>query len=121
MVEDATALALELRALLHDQFELFALETRLAGKSLVTMIAAAIWIGTLLATAWLGLIGALMLILIRAGLPAIPAALSISALSLALTVLLYWIIRKRSRTLGYPATLRTLSQRSLQSREGKRG
>jgi len=59
LIEDATVLTLELRALLHDQFQLFTQETRLAAKSMMTMIAAAVWIGMLLATAWLGLVGAL--------------------------------------------------------------
>lgn len=42
LIEDATALTVELRALLHDQFQLFAREMRLAAKRLMKMVAAAV-------------------------------------------------------------------------------
>ncbi len=42
----------ELRALAHDQWMLAALEARLAGKSLVTMIATGVMVAALLVSAW---------------------------------------------------------------------
>lgn len=110
LIEDAGALTLELRALLHDQFQLFTLETRLAAKSLMTMIAAALCIGMLLATAWLGLMAVVVLTLMETGVPAMLAYLMITLLSLAVTLLLYAVIRDRARLMGYSATLRALKQ-----------
>ena len=120
LIEDATVLTLELRALLHDQFQLFTQETRLAAKSMMTMIAAAVWIGMLLATAWLGLVGALALTLMKLGVPTMLAVLSIALLSLVVAPFLYAIIRDRARSLGYPATLRTLKHPSQRRGDRKR-
>jgi len=54
LLEDAKSLWHELRGLAHNQLGLAALETRLAGKSLVTMIAAGVMVPVLLGSAWLG-------------------------------------------------------------------
>jgi len=54
LLEDAKSLWHELRGLAHNQLGLAALETRLAGKSLVTMIAAGLMVPVLLGSAWLG-------------------------------------------------------------------
>lgn len=49
-LEDLKSLWHELRGLVHDQLTLAALETRLAGNSLVTMIAAGVMVAALLVT-----------------------------------------------------------------------
>jgi len=70
-----TTLWYELRELVYEQLTLAALETRLAGQSLVIMIAAGLGIAVLLVTAWLGLMGATVLWLISIGLRASVAIL----------------------------------------------
>ena len=55
LLQEAKSLWHELRELAHDQLTLAALETKLAGKSLVTMIAAGVMVALLVVSAWLGL------------------------------------------------------------------
>ncbi|WP_445369602.1 hypothetical protein ACH5Y9_10765 [Methylomonas sp. BW4-1] len=58
MLEDIQLLWEELQGLSHDRFRLAALETRRAGQSLTTMLAATVMLGLLLSAAWLGLLAA---------------------------------------------------------------
>lgn len=53
LLEEVSSLWYEVRGLVHDRLTLAALETRLAGKSLVTMIAAGVMVACLLVSAWL--------------------------------------------------------------------
>ncbi len=108
LLEDAKSLWYELRGLAHDQLTLAALETRLAGKSLVTMIGAGVMIAVLLVSAWLGLMGAVVLWLISSGVIASIAMLLAVAANVVFAVILYDVIRRRSRHLQFPATLRSL-------------
>ena len=108
LLEQAKSLWHELRGLAHDQLTLAALETKLAGKSLVTMIAAGVTIAVLLVSAWLGLLSAVVLWLIVFGLPASIAILLAVAANLLLALILYDVIRRQSRHLQFPATLRSL-------------
>jgi hypothetical protein len=98
----------ELRGLVHDELTLAALETRLAGQSLVTMIAAGLGIAVLLVTAWLGLMGAAVLWLSSIGVRASIAILFAVAANLGFAVILYQLIRRQSRHLQFSATLRSL-------------
>jgi hypothetical protein len=108
MLEDAKSLWHELRGLAHDQLTLAALETRLAGKSLVTMIAVGVMVAVLLVSAWLGLAAAAVLWLISIGVIASIAILLAVAANLVLALILYDVIRRQSRHLQFPATLRSL-------------
>jgi hypothetical protein len=108
LLEDATSLWQELRALAHEQLTLAAVETRLAGKSLVTMIAAGVIVAVLLVSAWLGLIGAVVLWLVGIGMGSSIALLLAVAANLILAMILYHLIRRESRHLQFPATLRSL-------------
>ena len=67
VLDNAKSLWDELRGLAHDQLALAALETRLAGKSLVSMIVAGVMVAVLLVSAWFGLIGAAVLWLVSLG------------------------------------------------------
>lgn len=109
LLEDASVLTRELRKLIHDQLQLAGLETRLAALGLMKMTAAAAGIGVLLATAWLGLTGAVVLGLITGGLSPAYAMLMVTALNLGAAAALWAFIRHRSRILGLPTTLRTLA------------
>jgi hypothetical protein len=108
LLVDAKSLWHELRGLAHDQLTLAALETRLAGKSLVTMIAAGVMVAALLVSAWLGLMGAVVLWLISIGVIASIAMLLAVAANVVFALVLYDVIRRRSRHLQFPATLRSL-------------
>lgn len=109
LLEDAKSLWHEVRGLTHDHLQLAALETKLAGKSLVTMIAAAVMVAVLLVSAWLGLSGAAVLALIESGVIASIAILLAAAVNLVIALILYYgVIRRKSRYLQFPATIRSL-------------
>jgi hypothetical protein len=109
----------ELRALVHDQLQLAALELRLAAHSLMTMILAAVCIGALLVMTWLGLMGAAGLGLVGMGLQPAVVLLLLAALTLVLAGLLGVLIRRRSRDLGLPASLRALRPPAAGDRNGE--
>ena len=108
LLDDVKLLWHELRGLVHDQLTLAALETRSAGNSLVTMIAAGVMVAALLVSAWLGLMGAAVLWLISIGVLASIAMLLAVVANLVLALVLYDVIRRQSRHLQFPATLRSL-------------
>ena len=108
LLDDAKSLWQELRSLAHEQLTLVALETRLAGRSLVTMIAGGLAVAILLVSAWLGLMSAVVLSLIELGVAASIALLVVVAANLIFALILYRYVRRQSRYLQFPATLRSL-------------
>ena len=98
----------EVRGLIHDQLQLAALEVRLASRSLMTMISAAFCMGALLVFVWVGLMAAIWLSLIDSGLKPASAVLAVTVLTSIIVLLLFGLIRRRSRDLGLPATMRAL-------------
>ncbi len=108
LLDEAKSLWQDLRGLVHDQLTLAALETKLAGKSLVTMVAAGVMVAVLLVSAWLGLLGAVVLWLISSGVVASLAMLLMVAANLVMAWVLYQVIRRKSHHLQFPATLRSL-------------
>jgi len=108
LLDEIKALWRELRGLAHDELTLAALETGLAARSLVTMIAAGVKVAVLLVSAWLGLVGAVVLGLIGIGVTASIAMLLAVASNLVFSLILYEVIRRQSRHLQFPATLRSL-------------
>jgi hypothetical protein len=107
-LEDLGIFQRELRKLIHDQLQLAVLEVRLATHSLMAMIAAAVCIGALLVLAWAGLMAATGLSLTGVGLQPVFVLLTVTALTAVPVLLLRGFIVRRSRRLGFPATLRTL-------------
>jgi len=108
ILENAQALWLELYGFSHDCFHLIALEARRAGQSLVSMIIAGVMIAVLLIGAWLGLIAAAILWLVEHGVTASSAILLAVVFTLLLTLILMVVIRRKSRYLQFPATVRSL-------------
>lgn len=98
----------EVRGLIHDHLQLAALEVRLASRSLMIMISFACCIGGLLVLVWLGLMAAVALSLIDGGFHLVLVILLVTALTSGLVLLLFGLIRRRSRDLGFPATLGNL-------------
>lgn len=117
VLEDARSLWHELRGLTHDHFRLAALETQRAGESLVAMIVAGVMVAVLLSSAWLGLVAAAVLELVENGVGVSSAILLAVAFNLLVALILFGVIRRKSRYLQYPATLRSLQPMS----RGRRG
>ena len=118
-LDDLSALRRELRGLVHDQLQLAGLELRLAAHSLMTMLAAAVCIGALLVVAGVALMGAAGLSLMEMGLEPALVLLLLAALTLLLAGLLRVLIRRRSRDLGLPASLRALRPPAAGDRNGE--
>jgi uncharacterized membrane protein YqjE len=99
----------ELGELFHDRILLAALETRRAGESLVVMLVAAVLIAVLLNGAWLGLVVAAVFWLVEQGMVTSRAILLAVVFHLLIILMLVRVIRRNSRYLQFPATLRSLS------------
>jgi hypothetical protein len=108
MLEDARLLWHELLGHAHDSLHLAALETKLAGQSLVAMIAAAVVVAVLLVSAWLGLVGVVIFALVGAGVVASIALLIGVLANLLVALLLCAVIQRKSRHLRWAATIRSL-------------
>lgn len=118
LLEGVVDLSHELQALAHDHLQLAGLEAKLAARNLMTMIAAAVSIGILVVTAWLTLMGALVWWLSGAGVAPAIAMLATILLNLLAALTAYAIIRRRSGSLGFPATLRSLRLAASRREEG---
>jgi uncharacterized membrane protein YqjE len=116
LFEEIGSSLLEVVRLVHDQMRLATLEARLAGESLVAMLIAGIMIAILLASAWLGVMTAAVLVLIGLGVAGSVAILLAIAVNLVVALILYRVIRHKSRHLQFAGTLRSL--RSLRSDSG---
>ena len=108
VLEDLQSLWHELRGLLHDHLQLAALETRRAGESLVDMIVVGVMVAVLLNCAWLGLVAAAVLWVVEHGVMASDAILLAVAFNLLVVLILFGVIRRKSRYLQFPAILRSL-------------
>lgn len=109
--EDAQIFWHELRCLIHGRLRLAALETQQAGRSLIIMIVAGVMTAVLLISAWLGLVVAVVLGLVERGVVASSAVLLAVVLNFVAALLLWTVIRRKSRYLGLPATIRSLRPR----------
>jgi hypothetical protein len=107
LLETARLLWREVLGLTFDRLHLAALETKLAGESFVTMIAAGVIAGILLVSAWLGLVGAAILTLVSVGVVVSIAMLLGVLANLGLALLMYTVIRRKSRHLQWAATARS--------------
>ncbi|MDD5322464.1 MAG: phage holin family protein [Methylococcales bacterium] len=108
VLEDAQSLWHELHELIHDRIRLAGLETQRAGKSLVDMIMAGVMVGMLLISAWLGLMAAAVLELVEHDVVATNSAILLAvAFNLLLVLILFGVIRRKSRYLQFTATLRS--------------
>ena len=108
VLDDAQSLWHELRGLSVDRLRLAALEMQRAGDSLVAMLIAGIMIAGLFTAAWLGLMAAAVLMMIDNGVTASSAILLAVAFNLLLALILFGVMRRKSRYLQFPATFRSL-------------
>jgi len=115
--DDAHSMWQELSGIAHDRLLLAALETRLAGESLVAMIVAGVMAAVLLVTAWLGVIIAAILALVGTGVTAGLAVMIGVTANVLIALWLYVVIRRKSRNLQWAASLRSLRSPSAADRD----
>ena len=120
MLEEAQSLLHELRGLVHDRLLLAALETRRAGESLVSMLVTGVMIAVLLSSSWLGLMAVAVLSLVESGVVASSAILLAVAANLLLVLILFRMVRRKSRSLQFPATLRSLQNEPPGRRDARK-
>jgi hypothetical protein len=120
MLEDVQSLLRELRGLTHDRLLLAALETRRAGESLVSMLVTGVMIAVLLSSSWLGLMAVAVLSLVESGVVASSAILLAVAANLLLVLILFRVVRRKSRSLQFPATLRSLQDEPPGRRDARK-
>jgi uncharacterized membrane protein YqjE len=102
------------RGLLSSILDLFTLEARRAGLTLVLMVACGAIGAILLVAAWLGLMAALTLWAVTAGV-SWGAAVAVAALvNLAVAAALFWLCARVSRDLLFPSTRRQLRAKRLE-------
>ena len=108
LLEDAGTLTREYRATVHAWLDLVVLETRLAAKTVVQMVAFAMGMAVLIVGAYLSLIGAGVMALIHQGLSPTLAMLIATAINLVAAAVVFFLLRKKARSIGWPATSRAL-------------
>lgn len=106
--EEVIHLTHELRGMLGDHLELAILETRLTVSTVLRMVIIAIVAAVVLVSAWLALIGSAVLALISLGLAPAIAMLLLVVANLFLGFLCWLGLRRKSHSIGWPATLRVL-------------
>lgn len=110
LLEEIRLLGRELRATAHSQVRLAALETRQAGESLVSIIAAGLIAAGLVFSAWLALVGAVMMALVERDLMTTSTALLLAmSANVLIAVTLIAAIRRKSRRLLLSATVNSLA------------
>ena len=102
------------RGLLSNLLDLFTLEARHAGLTLVLMLACGVIGAILVVAAWLGLVAAAALWAVSLG-SSWEAALGTAVLAnLAAAAALFWLCARVSRDLLFPATRRQLRAKRLE-------
>lgn len=120
VLKNAQSLWHELRELGHDHVLLVTLEAQRTGKSLAIMVMAGVLMAGLLCSAWIGGMAAAVLELIGHGIRISHALLIAAGCNLLLALMLYSLIRRMSRYLGFPATLGSLQPKSPALRDAKK-
>lgn len=106
LLDEARSLFTEVRGLAQDRLKLAALETRLAGQSIVRMLIAGVVAAVLVISAWLALVGmGVVALVVYGGLSAIVALGIAAAINLVVAAALYFAIRTMSGNLAFPKTV----------------
>jgi len=110
LLEEARLLERELRGVAYDHLSLAALETRQAGESLVRIVAMGVITACLLLSAWLALVSASVIVLVQHSLVTTSGALVlVFAVHLLVAMLVIAAIRRRSKLLLFPASVRSVA------------
>jgi uncharacterized membrane protein YgcG len=102
----------EVFELVCDRLSLAALETRLAGESLVTMVVTGVMIAVLLVSAWFGLVASAIMVLIDSGVIAYLSILIGVGANVLVALMLYTVVRRKSRNLQWAGSIRSLESAS---------
>lgn len=94
--------------LIQDIFELFMLEIKLAGKSLVNIAVLLLVMVVLLLTTWFGLLGALIFWLVNMHFNLALLLVAASAINLLAAILVGVFVLKNTRNLQFPETRKQL-------------
>jgi uncharacterized membrane protein YqjE len=106
LLDEARSLFTEVRGLAQDRLKLAALETRLAGQSVVRMLIAGVVAAVMLISAWVALVGmGVVALVVHAGFSAVAALALAVVVNVAAAAALYFAIRKMSRNLAFPRTV----------------
>ena len=108
LVEELSGALAGARDLLSDILDLFTLEARRAGLTLALMVACGAIGAILVAAAWLGLMAALALWAVAAGITWQAAVAAVAFANLAVAGALFWLCARVSRSLLFSATRRQL-------------
>ena len=100
--------------MLSNLLDRFALEARRAGLALVLMIACGAIGALLLVAAWLGLMAALALWAVAAGVSWQAALAAVALANLAVAAALLWLCSRVSRGLLFPGTRRQMRAKGLE-------
>ncbi len=108
IVEELSGAFASARWLLSSLLDLFSLEARRAGLTLVLMLACGTLAAILVVAAWLGLLAALVLWSVSLGVSWEVALAQMALANLALAALLWWLCAWMSRALLFSKTRRQL-------------
>jgi uncharacterized membrane protein YqjE len=102
------------RGLLSNMLDLFTLEARRAGVTLVLMLACGAIGAVLVVAAWLGLMAALVLVALAHGISWEAAVAAAAFANLAAAAALFWLCAVMSRSLLFSGTRRQLRAKRLE-------
>jgi uncharacterized membrane protein YqjE len=114
VVEELSGVFAGARSLLSNILDLFTLEARRAGLTLVLMLACGAIGAILVITAWLGLMAALALWAVAHGVSWEAAVAAVAFANLAVAGALFWLCAQVSRDLLFSATRRQLRAKRLE-------
>lgn len=109
LLDEARAIFAEVRGLAQDRVQLAALETRLAGQSVVRMLVAGVVAAVMLISAWIALVAMGVVALVEYAGLSVLISLGLAALVNVLAAgALYLAVRKMSHNLTFPRTVGSL-------------
>lgn len=112
LLEDVRLLWQDLGELAHNHLKLATLEAKRAGRSLMSIAVAGVFMAVLLLMVWIGLMAAAVLALIESNVVGdTEAVLLITGVNLLIALMLFWFIRSKSRYLFFPETVNSLKNR----------
>ena len=114
IVEDLSGAFAGARSLLSNVLDLFTLEARRAGVTLVLMLACGAIGAILVVAAWLGLMAGLALAAVAHGIGWQAALAAVAFANLAAAAALFWLCAVASRSLLFSGTRRQLRAKRLE-------
>ncbi len=111
-IKDIQVLVKSSMSLIGDLCDLLFTEARLAGKSVVALCCVLIFIVILMGSTWLCGLGALFLLLMAIGLPALSAFIILVLFNIFLIIMMLCLAKSYQKNLEFSATRRQLATKS---------